>query len=593
MKLSFPAIKLSHKLIFCISCVFVLTTGSNAQASNIEFNGQSLSKEAQERAFGAVRAAYEARKSPQFTKTNNKLSGRLQKFSVDLKEPNASIAADPMLRVKGTGSVQVYIKLVDINNGTRTQLENSGVSVDLINEELKIAQGWVDTDDLTTLSEQSWVEYIKEPSYGRTRVGSRQTEGDAILRSNILRERGITGRGIKIGIISDGANNFQQAVASGDLPSNVQLFGTCSVAVVGGTCNEGTAMAEIIHDIAPDAELAVGAGIGSSLEFIAVLNSLANEFQADVIVDDLGFFAEPYFEDGDIAQAVTNLREDILYFSAAGNDNGTHYEGNFSSGTGANLDLHDFDAGGAENIFQGFLVGAGQTGLVILQWNDPFANASTDLDLFVVDINGDIVGSSQDTGPNPIESVLVSNSGATSTFFSVVFRFSGANPRIEMFNLGTGDLAFPVASDAIFGHPGVPRAIAVAAINAVDPGNNDAEPFSSRGPSTVFRPQFQIRQKPDIAAIDGVSVTGTGGFPSTFFGTSAAAPHAAAVAALLLSTGPMVTPDDVRAALTNTAIGGFNNELGFGLINAELALAELAIGNPLPAIFLLLLEEDE
>ena len=162
-----------------------------------------------------------------------------------------------------------------------------------------------------------------------------------------------------------------------------------------------------------------------------------------------------------------------------------------------------------------------------------------------------------------------------------------------MFNLGTGDLAFPVASDAIFGHPGVPRAIAVAAIDAVDPGNNDAEPFSSRGPSTVFRPQFQIRKKPDIAAIDGVSVTGTGGFPSTFFGTSAAAPHAAAVAALLLSAGPIVTPSNVRAALTNTAIGGFNNELGFGLINAELALAELAIGNPLPALFLLLLEEDE
>ena len=107
----------------------------------------------------------------------------------------------------------------------------------------------------------------------------------------------------------------------------------------------------------------------------------------------------------------------------------------------------------------------------------------------------------------------------------------------------------------------------------------------------MFRP-FEVRQKPDLTAIDGVSVTGTGGFPTTFFGTSAAAPHAAAVAALLLSAGPMVTPADVRTALTDTAIGGFNNELGFGLINAELALAELAIGNPLPVI-LFLLDDDE
>ena len=256
--------------------------------------------------------------------------------------------------------------------------------------------------------------------------------------------------------------------------------------------------------------------------------------------------------------------------------------------------LHDFDISGTEeDLEQGFAINPNSSSLVILQWSDRFNNASSDYDLFVVDQDGNIVTSSNSTGPFAFEAVCVPNlTSDVGIFFAIVVRFSGNDRRLEMFHLGSAAIQYETEADAIFGHAATERAIAVAAISATDPGNDTAEFFSSRGPSTVFFPQFQVRQKPDIAAIDGVSVTGTGGFPSTFFGTSAAAPHAAAVAALLLSAGPMVQPEAVREALTSTAIGGRNNVLGFGRIDAELALAELARGNPLPAIMLLLNDEE-
>ena len=351
--------------------------------------------------------------------------------------------------------------------------------------------------------------------------------------------------------------------------------------------------AEIIHDIAPEAELAVAA-VGTSLEFINQVNVLANTFEADVIVDDIGFFGEPYFEDGDVARAVSRLAEDILYFSSAGNSNGIHYEANFEPVFEQEVLLHDFDISGTEeDLDQGFAINPNSSSFVILQWSDRFNNASADYDLFIFDQDGNIVTSSNSTGPFAFEAVCVPNlTSEVGIFFAVVVRFSGDGRRLEMFHLGSAAIQYETEADAIFGHAATERAIAVAAIGATDPENDTAEFFSSRGPSTVFFPRFEVRQKPDLAAIDGVSVTGTGGFPSTFFGTSAAAPHAAAVAALLLSSGPMVQPEAVRKALTSTAIGGRNSVLGFGRIDAELALEELARGNPLPAIMLLLNDEE-
>ena len=95
-------------------------------------------------------------------------------------------------------------------------------------------------------------------------------------------------------------------------------------------------------------------------------------------------------------------------------------------------------------------------------------------------------------------------------------------------------------------------------------------------PATCSASGGIIRQKPDITAADGVSVTGAGGFGIQFFGTSAAAPHAGAIAALLKSANPSLTPAMVRDALQNVAIdneaAGIDRDSGYGIIMADSSL---------------------
>src|SRR5262249_48179991 len=146
--------------------------------------------------------------------------------------------------------------------------------------------------------------------------------------------------------------------------------------------------------------------------------------------------------------------------------------------------------------------------------------------------------------------------------------------------LGGVDAQYLVPEGSIFGHPAVQDVIAVGAVDVLDPGLNDVETFSSWGPSRIAFPSLQVRAKPDIVAFDGVSISNAGGFPlcppsCDFFGTSAAAPHSAGVAALLLDKNPVLRPSEIRSALMQSATdieaAGFDDASGAGRVNAQAA----------------------
>ena len=276
-----------------------------------------------------------------------------------------SMSVEDVLRVASDGRIQVYIHVPDPGPSQLEMLEELEVGVELVNDDLGLVQDWVPFDRIEDVAELEFVNRVQTPDYARRRAGSLNSEGDSILRADLVRSQlGFTGDGIKIGVISDGVDSISAPQASGDLPAGIEVDPSLS-----GSGDEGTAMLEIVHDLAPDAGLAFS-GPGTSLEMIDSVDFLAvtafGGLGADIIVDDLGFYLEPYIEDGAVADAVAGaLSGGAVYVSAAGNDAESHFEGDYAAGADG---FHDF--GGGDVTMSATLSGGGVMS-AYLQWNDP------------------------------------------------------------------------------------------------------------------------------------------------------------------------------------------------------------------------------
>jgi hypothetical protein len=509
----------------------------------------------------------------------DKISSRLRPSATAAPSTGGLVPAP--LPLAADGSLHVYLDCSPLGAAELQKLQQAGVSIERIEMAHGRVQARVDANALETLAGFSWVHAIRSVDRAVTRAGSVTTQGDAASRANLLRAQGLDGTGVTVGVISDGIDSLPAAQATNDLPAVVvPNDARCQR----GTGDEGTALLEIVHDVAPGAKL-LFSGPASSLDMIDAVQCLTDA-GADVIVDDLGFFGEPFFEDGPVAQAVdAAVTAGVSYHSSAGNEAAEHVEQDFFPAAGSNGQVHDFAAGGGDR-FDGVVVPPGGTLTCILQWNDPFGAAADDYDLVLLDANLNLVAQSidpQNGTQDPIELVSVVNQTNTNQLANVVVqRFAGASRRLELFCLGAASIEHGTAAGSIFGHAALPSVVAVGAVDVGDPGLNDVEFFSSHGPARIDFPQLEIRAKPDLVAFDGVAISNAGGFPScppfcAFFGTSAAAPHSAGVAALLLDQDPSLTPAQVQAALTRGAVDigapGFDDASGFGRIDA-LASAE-------------------
>jgi hypothetical protein len=455
-------------------------------------------------------------------------------------------------------------------------------------------------------------------AYNIGNAGVRKSEADLTHKAALARNTyGFDGTGIKIGVLSDGVRNLAAAQASADLGPVTVLpgqsgtsAGQCSATA---SCDEGTAMLEIVHDLAPGAQLYFATAFGGSANFANNIRNLRTA-GCDIIVDDVFYFAESPFQDGQatgiisptnggiIAQAVNDVTAaGALYFSSAGNsgnkNDGTSgvWEGDFVDGGNATAPLagagrlHQFPGGLNYDVVT--LVGSSQYNL---NWSDPLGGSANDYDLYALNSTGTTViaasTGNQNGTQDPFEAIGPAPAGSR----LVIARFSGVGRYLRLTtNRGRLNVNTPGQTT---GHSCALGAFGVAATPAVGPfpnpfsATNVVETFSSDGPRKLF---FQSdgtpftpgnvsstggisRQKPDITAADGVSVTGAGGFGISFFGTSAAAPHAGAIAALLKSANPLLTPTLVRNALQNSAIdietGGVDRDAGYGIIMADAAL---------------------
>lgn len=502
--------------------------------------------------------------------------------------------------------------------------------------------------------------------------GSVISEG--VQQLNVDDARGkydVTGSGVTVGVLSNSFDKGTQEangsgpiathaggdVESGDLPGSLSPCAKSEqktpVRVLedfsgSKATDEGRAMLQIVHDVAPDAKLAFATAFKSETAFAENIERLAKPVSqggaaADVIVDDVVWFGEPFFQDGPVATAVNKVVGDgVAYFSSAGNDN--LFEGaneiaswetpSFRETTcpatvqallPSSGHCMDFNPGGGTDNTFGIKVGENATLTVDLQWAEPWYGVHTDLDAYLLDSTGKLLEKEDQNNAGalkpkeggtqkPVEALQWENKGPSQQVQLVINRcFAECNPEADETKLprvkfallqnggGVSATEYPTSSGGdvvgptIFGHTASNDAVSVAAIRY----NTTTQPeqFSSRGPvkhyfgpvvgkvAAAAVPEETI-EKPNVTATDCGETTFfaiKSGTKWRFCGTSAAAPHAAGIAALELQAEPAASVSAIRGAQEATAlpVGSFGpNAVGAGLLDADTAVASLLPPSP-------------
>jgi hypothetical protein len=596
-------------------------------------------------------------------------------------------ALNPAAKFMQRASDSTPLVSVDaVTRGDPQQLAHALVQLGLQNPTVysNDVGGWLPVSRIDAATQISALHSIRA-AMSRTRSGAVTSQGDFAQHSDVLRTTypTLTGAGITVGAISDSYNCYPvyaqngvpasgpagyawngfnttaaNDVTTGDLPSGVNVISEGPCLSYGAPTqlpfgDEGRAMLQIVHDVAPAASLSFYTAENSEADFASGIGALAKA-GAKVIVDDVGYFDEPFFQDGEVAQAVDAVAAaGVAYFSAAGNDASYAYENpapsfvtlsNTAPTTGEYL--LNFDNSGATNttslavdipsLQQGDLVA------LVLQWDQPYVTgapgspgASSHMNLCVTSATGtDTITNyngvatsctgANATGSDPVQIMIISNpanaaaaTAAETINITVGLADGTAAPGRVKLAVEGGGLSLTIHSNygtnpTLQGHPGAAGAAAVGAAafyNTPSCGTAPAalETFSSQGGTPILFDTSgtrlatpTLRQKPDFVAPDAGYDTFLGftdtndestvaqcadklNFPN-FLGTSAAAPHAAAVAALMMQANSSLTPTQIYGAMQTSALPMGtttpNDNSGYGFIQADKVLSGLPPGAP-------------
>ncbi|MGH8363589.1 MAG: S8 family serine peptidase, partial [Gammaproteobacteria bacterium] len=523
-------------------------------------------------------------------------------------------------RWNAAGQVQVYLHF-DARSAAPggQELAALGATGVVTSPELRVVQAWIPAEKLAAAAALPGVTRITLPHYAVVkrirpgnalpRTGSVDTQGDSILGASLFRQlTGFDGQGITVGVISGGDDHIASSQSTGDLPATIWNDPN-NAGSFKSSGDEGTAMMEIVYDLAPGVQLGF-CGPQTSVEFITCLNDFVAQFGNSnlVIVDDLGFPGVAMFTDGGYATAVKNFsiaNPAVRLVTAAGNDAQGFWSGNWkplnlpnaavNGGNPVNINgitysqIQNFSAGSTPITQLKIGVQAGDTLSWVVEWGDTWVpsdqitgttpNDPNNYDVVLVDANGNVLvcniginfgtaatppapdscpysgaaGPTNTPGPQPIQgNTWTNNTGnVAAVSLEILYAPGDGTPdsHIKVWAY-TGKYAInmqpAVAAGSIYGQSALPYPYEVTA-GAVAAQNNPTyqiEPYSSQGPVFFFQPASgaSTHMKPDFVGVDGVSITGAGGFPNPFYGTSAAAPHIAGLIALLESGYPSADP---------------------------------------------------
>ncbi len=439
-------------------------------------------------------------------KQASKLTAELQTISETYqtnKRLDSSLISVPSIRFdKRTERILVNAVAETDTLALRAELIRAGA--ELVSSYGRIITCWVPVANLAALDTLKTCRFVRPAYRPRHRIGPVTSQGDAAQRSDIARTNyGVNGKGVKVGIMSDSyaaLSGVNASIIAGELPGigNPNGFTTAVTNVKDYTLpeasDEGRAMLEIVHDVAPGAQLYFRTAFISNTDFAAGIQQLAN-LGCKVIVDDIGYLEEPFFQDGIIAQSVDNVRTNngVLFFSAAGNSGNVSYENNYLASTFNPLSYssttaHNFGTVANPIYFLPISLASFRDMALTFQWDNPFfsvsggTGATADLDIYLLSsipttfpvANSLVLAVSEDynVGGDAFEFLTYqNNTGSARTYYLMITKYEGTNPTRLKF-IENYDATFPASAMAIagvgastcFGHPNAAGAIATGAV---------------------------------------------------------------------------------------------------------------------------------
>jgi len=391
------------------------------------------------------------------------------------------------------------------------------------------------------------------------------SEGVSLIDASVYTSAGYEGQNTRVAIIDLGFIGLAAAQANGDLPPTVITRDYTGGGIESGTVH-GTAVAEIVYDVAPQAQLYL-INIGDEVDLENAKDYCISE-GVDIINHSVGWVNTNFTDGAGVICAITdNARANgILWVNAAGNSAKRHYQGSFTDTDGD--DWHEFTSGDETNDIQ-------LTSLayiyVFLTWNSwPVTNQ--DYDLYLYDDALNLVAWSENwqTGTQEPKEAIYYIAPAGTYKIAVAKYSATGDQKVKIFTFDQ-DLEYRTAAHSLMAPADATGVMTAAAIDQANWTTGPQESFSSQGPTN------DGRIKPDISAPDGVSsfTYGTTGF----FGTSASSPHVAGAAALVLSAMPGLSPDELQSYLEGWAVdmgdAGKDSIYGSGRLRLRLVAANL------------------
>ncbi|MFA6001570.1 MAG: S8 family serine peptidase [Thermoleophilia bacterium] len=486
-------------------------------------------------------------------KTNPKVQASINELATiqetQGKDAAAQFASEHALVIED-GNVTIVMETVPGSGAADRAAAVSAAGGRIQSSYGRLIQVSVPIEGLSGLAGDPSVTYIREPA--RPVAFAATSEGTADIGATSWQAAGYTGAGVKIAILDPGFGNYQQAVSSGDLPANIITRSFRSDAdITGGGEIHGTACAEIVHDVAPGAQLYL-VNFGTDVELGNAVDYLASQ-GITVVSASWGFFGSFRGDgQGPVDDMVRQARNNgIFWANAAGNAAQAHWSGTF---TDSDSDTWNEFSGTDEH--NAIAAQAGEQLDVYLTW-DGWPTTDQDYDMYLIwegKPNATVaVSDSWQSGTQaPAEEIHYTvPAGKGGNYWVVIKKYSAtgnatfqlyAYPKSIQYQVAAGDSA-----DAM-------------TVGAVPAGGTNIESFSSHGPT------IDGRIKPDIMAPDRVSTYTYG--QTGFWGTSAAAPHVAGAGALVKGAHSSYTPGQLQGFLESRVIdlgtAGKDNLYGSG-----------------------------